>query len=392
MSVKFCPRLRFTSLAIAAIGLSACGQQGDPTPAPLPDVNAADVIAIDELPGIGAAPESLSFWIHSTLSFNALLLVANETGLVSYNMEDGVEVARVSDIAPDAIAVSYLGRGASARGLVAALNEDDAAFQLYAVENNTRQFEAVPGDINVGGDIDGFCFGRGVDAQSPQLFIIQNSKITGYDFSVTDAIVTAHLLPEQQSPPNAAGCVIDQSGALIVATNAGSLWLLGDGDPRKLNEAPISAFGAINVVRAQRSNEDGSVADIIERITLVDRGTGVVHLFDSADGHALGAVRIVRRSDAAEDEDAPAVLSAKPLGAFAVTGANLGGIYRNGAAAMVFDSDNGPILRLAPINGIANALSLYVGEAYNPRGSSRTDALPQLPPGLDLGGSFTPPE
>ena len=127
-------------------------------------------------------------------------------------------------------------------------------------------------------------------------------------------------------------------------------------------------------------------AALVSRLLAFDRANGVVHVFDASDGHAAGAAKITTRPPV--DENGNYDESARPAetyGVFAATGDNLGGIYRNGALTMVVDATT-PVLRLTPLNGVANALSLNAGVAIAPRG----DSAPQLPAGLDLGGDFTP--
>ena len=183
---------KLISLATLFVAIAGCEPAAErPDQPPALKTPAIDVLAIDELPGIGLDTTGLAFWAHPNVAFNALLIVASADGLISYHMEDGSEFARIDDITAQGVGVSYFGRGTDARGVVAAYDTNAQAFRMFEIDNLTRQFEAIPGDLAVRGDVRGFCFGRAIDAQTPELFIIQSNKISTYGFSVEDGHVRA---------------------------------------------------------------------------------------------------------------------------------------------------------------------------------------------------------
>ncbi|MEZ5894254.1 MAG: hypothetical protein R3C58_14060 [Parvularculaceae bacterium] len=56
--------------------------------------------------------------------------------------------------------------------------------------------------------------------------------------------------------------------------------------------------------------------------------------------------------------------------AFAAASINLGALYRSGVIAFAASAEDGPAIRLAPIDALLNALSIIGGEPVSPRGVS----------------------
>ncbi len=103
-------------------------------------------------------------------------------------------------------------------------------------------------------------------------------------------------------------------------------------------------------------------------IAVLEGASGVIRLFDLADGHALGAVRIKSTFDL------KAIASAK---AIAFGYGNYGGVYRDGILAVVANGEAGaeqPPIRLVPWTGVLAALQLPLGENVDPRDPSPAEA------------------
>jgi len=354
--------------AIACLGLfclAACGEQANtPTAveaAPAPDP--VGVIASDALPGLNAAPTGIDFWIHPNVSFNSLIIVASDDGLASYNIENGDEVSRAPGVSMNGVAVSYIGFGPLAAGIVATFDETENAIQFFGVDNVTRLFVPLSGGPTVRGAVRGFCMGRAATSPDPTLFVIQRSEMTIYNVTPTMngemAGVAISGETGLQIPETATACAVDTTGVAYVLASNGEIFRV---DSENAFDAPFAvafADGADEIAFLGASTDDDAPS-VQGQIVVLDRDTGIVEFFDAEDGHALGAIRI----DAADDIEA--VTQSTAMGA---SGANLGGLYRDGAIALGVASE-APAVRLIPANGAANALSVPSLAPANPRGDT----------------------
>jgi len=361
--------MRNAALCLSAILLlAACGQDGG-TPAPIEEADAAPVEitpvpASDSLPALASTPTGIALWTHPTLSFNGMLIVATANGVIGYSIEDGVEVATVAGVDAHGAAVSYLGTGPAARGLMVYFDRETSAFAVYNIDNVSREFQRLDVNIPVRGKVQGFCFGRAASA-TPALHVVQTGKLTSYEFDAAEASITAKAGVTVDAPDNLVSCAVDSvDGAVFLASDNGDIYRFHDGEgfDTAFAKARLSMPGGLSVISS------GAAADatpsVLGRIALVDQANGAIHLFDREDGHALGAVRI-----SATDE-LEGVMAATVMGA---TGANMGGLYRSGVIALGVDGP-APSVRLIPANGLFNALMIEAGEALNPRGEIlRTD-------------------
>jgi len=359
--------MRIAALALAAALLTvSCGRDGGgPAPAeneipPSPaQTDAANVPASDSLPGLTAAPSGIAFWVHPNVAFNSLIIVASTDGVVSYNVEDGNEVSRIPGVNAQGAAVSYLGFGPAAAGVLAFFDADTGAFKLYGVDNVSRAFLPIKGGPAIGGAVQGFCFGRAQEAAGPALFVVQKAKFTIFNFEAGEDGVGVASTSVIDAPDDTASCAVDIDGVVLVASASGDIFRLdgGAGFDAPFTEAAMTAASDLSVLSF--TTPEGSAPSLIGQIALLDQASGIVHLFDREDGHALGAAAI------AASDDIEGVSAATAMG---VTGANLGGLYRNGAIALGVGGA-APSIRLIPLNGVINALSLPEGEPVNPRGT-----------------------
>ncbi len=355
--------MRFSILALSALAfLAACERQAvEPdAPAPAVPVIAADVTVSDELPGLSAPATGITFWDHPALAFNSLLIVASDNGIVSYNVEDGNEVSRIPGIRAKGAAVSYIGHGSLAAGVLAIFDVDDSAFKFYGVGNASRAFQPVEGGPVIRGNVRGFCFGRAVDGDAPALFVVQKSKLSIFNFEKAAGGLVAAGETALQMPDDIAACTVDIDGVVLAASESGAIFRVvgGDSFSAPFARAEISNAGEMAVL-AFESTEDDEVS-VHGQIMLLDRDTGALHLFDRSDGQALGVISVT-----ASDE-LEGVSAASAMGA---TAGNLGGLYRNGVIALGVDGADSPAIRLAPVNGVMNALSLPDGDPISPRGA-----------------------
>ena len=361
-------RLAFLGL-IPAFILIACEraeESADHAPAPAPRV---EIPVSDELPGLAAPATGIAFWEHPALSFNSMMIVANAEGAVAYNIEDGTEVARIDGVDASGAAVTYVGRGDQAAGVLALHDRAENAFRFYGVDNASRALPPIEGGPETGSAIRGFCFGRAETRDAPTLFVLRSGAISIFNFEAApDGLALVNEL-EIDAVGNLAACAVNRDGVLIAATDDGVIYRI-DGpnayaDP--LAETSISETGGLALLYARLEGEDGA-ASVSGQILLFDEADGAIHVFDSDDGTALG----VAAASATAQIDG--VSSGSTM---AATGANLGALYRNGVIAIGTETEGDATataaVRLIPYNGLMNALSLPESAPVSPRGANAAE-------------------
>lgn len=344
------------------LAAAACGERSDTTqPAAAPVPVTVGVAASDELPGLVSGPTGIAFWTHPNVAFNALMIVAGDDGLASYNIEDGNEVSRVPGIAANGVAVSYIGFGPLAAGFAAIFDETAERFRFYGVDNVSRLFIPLPGGPDIRGAVRGFCMGRAAMSPDPTLFVVQKGELLIRNLTPNmdngDAGVTVNGETTVPVPDNVQACAVDVDGVVILAADNGDIYRLSGDDAFA---APFAQIAGRNIagVEVLASFPNETMTETPGQIAILDGSTGVIELIDREDGHSLGAVQI-EQSGSIE-----AVMSATAMGASA---ANFGALYRDGVLAIGVGGDS-PAVRLIPANGLTNALDLTPLAPANPRG------------------------
>ena len=351
--------MRLAALACLLIFLNAaCERKTEEARAPEPAAS-FEVKVSDELPGLSAPATGVAFWAHPALSFNSLMIVANQDGVVSYNIEDGNEVSRIPGVNAQGAALSYLGFGAQAAGVLAIFDTDESAFRLYGVDNASRTFLAIDGGPTIRGAVRGFCFGRAHDIAAPSLFVVQKAKVSIFNMEATDdgvAVTTGAVL---KTPGNLTSCAVDIDGTVLAVSKDGDIYrVTGDNSFAKaFASAAVTSPGDMAVISTEITSENDTA--ISSQIILLDRNNGALHIFDRHSGRALGIV-MATGTDELEGVSAAS--------AFGVTSGNLGALYRNGVVAFATGLED-PSLRLIPASGIINALTLPEGDPVSPRGA-----------------------
>ncbi len=342
--------------------IAACDRKAADTSPATPEIAEVDQAPVsDELPGLPAAATGIAFWRHPTLAFNSTMIVATSAGVVSYSMEDGNEVSRIDGFDADGIEVGYFGFGPQAAGFVAFLDAAENTFRFYGVDNNSRAFLPLDGGPAIRGAVRSFCMGRAMNAPTPSLFVVQNSKVQVFNLSASEEGVTAENGPALETPDNLVSCAVDIDGSLLVAADNGNIYRLSGENAfaAPIARASVSRPETLAVLAAADA-EDPSV--MTGEILLVDLSNGAIHVFDRVDGKAHGVVKL------SATDSLPGVEGGE---AFGVTGGNLGGLYRNGAVAFgVANGEDGPVIRIAPASSLKNALSVPVGDPVSPRGET----------------------
>lgn len=355
--------MRLAALACFCLLLAACGQEAEAPSASVEAPEPVGVPAADQLAGLATPATGIAFWTHANVAFNSLMIVASAEGVASYNIEDGSEVSTLPGVNAQGAAVSYLGFGPRARGLFATYDADDGALRIYEIDNVTRAFKPVNGDIPVRGAVRGFCFGRAGGADAPVLVVLQRGELTRYAFRLENATLTASAGVTETAPNDIVSCAIDgENGAVFVVRENGAIHRIpADGEGALFALAAAETPGDLAVLLETQTDEDGT-SSVNGQVALLDRATGVVYAFDRTSGEPLGAVRI------SESFEIPAVEAADTMGAIS---ANLGALYRNGALALGLTAeDSAGAVRLIPVNGVLNALGLDEGTPPSPRGAA----------------------
>jgi len=369
--------MRLTALVLSSlIAFAACERKSEVTaPAPAPVLTVAEAPASDELPGLPAAATGIAFWDHPTLSFNSTMIVATSGAVIAYSMEDGNEVSRIDGFNADGVAAGYLGFGPSSAGFIAFLDAEENAFRFYGVDNITRAFLPLDAGPVIRGAVRGFCLGRSAEAPAPSLFVVQKGAVQVFNLAASPSGVAVESETVIETPDDLTSCAVGMDGALFAADDSGNVYKVTGADAFAKPFASAPAGKSELGVIASASEDDATAFS--SQLVIADLSTGVVHLFDSADGAALGAVKV------SPTDDLPGVDGAE---AFGVTGGNLGGLYRNGVAAFgVAEGADGPVIRIAPTSSLKNALSIPVGEPVSPRGSAprQDDDVLNIPTNFD---------
>lgn len=356
--------MRLTALACSCLVLlAACGQETQSPPASVEAPEPAAVPAADQLAGLAAPATGIAFWTHPNVAFNSLIIIAGTEGVASYNIEDASEVSTLPGVNAQGAAVSYLGYGPRARGLFATFDADAGALKIHEIDNVTRAFKPVDGDIPVRGAVRGFCFGRAAGAEAPTLAVLQRGELTRYTFHLENATLTASAGVTETAPNDIVSCAVDgEDGAVFVARENGAIHRIpADGDGALFASASTETPGDLAVLLEMQTAEDETLF-VNGQVALLDRASGVIHVFDRTSSAPLGAVRI------SESFEISAVDTADAMGAIS---ANLGALYRNGALALgLTDEDSAGAVRLIPVNGVLNALDLDEGTPIHPRGAA----------------------
>lgn len=359
--------MRTFFLSLLLFALAACSRDSQPQRGrEIPQVPAVEVSAVDQFGPAGGAIYDLEFWAHPTLPFNSLVIAAGEAGLVAYNIEDGEEAARETINATfDGVSLAYLGRGPSARGVVAARslreNMTERVFTFYEIDNVTRRFNTSSAiSLSERNGERGFCLARAKEGDALLLYQMYDD---GWRASVIKRNDEGTLSSQSETAGEFRGgfnhCVVDgYDGAVFAINAAGEIYRIEDG---AVEDAPLAATGVSDpagIGLALNGLEEGTPDDqCCGQISVLDGVNGVVSLFDREDGHALGAVRMVASFD---------VEGVTSASAFGVGYGNFGAVYRDGIVALAAEGENG-VIRLAPFNGVMAALAQPLGETADPR-------------------------
>lgn len=374
-------------LILLALALGACGGSQDTSSQPSPDAaatsdgeanavridipveNAAREAAITESVSNDSAADALAFWSHPTLAFNSLLITAGDQAIRSFNIEDGSPVATYP-VGATALAIYYDGTGETATGNLVA-RETDGTVRILAIDNLTRDF-AARGSLAL--PAQSLCV---IDRPDTDILVALNGA-TASGYALEDDGARPLFTHEHEAPivacagqPDAPGYyAIDAAGRLLTASYETERSDTGDSDTG-------GSDGALTLLANTGLSDIAGLAAIVRtpsdtretpfEVTLAvfDNARGALFLFDGADGHQRGKLRL----SASFDYD-----GVERARAFSAGFDNYGAVYRDGVAA--FALDDGAV-RLVSWNSILNALDLERGQTVSARSVVvETDDLP----------------
>ncbi|NOX95260.1 MAG: hypothetical protein GXP04_09260 [Alphaproteobacteria bacterium] len=359
----------FPTVLLASLAfLSGCERNETNAPSATAPVEPVEISASDRLSDLSATMTGIAFWSHPNVAFNSLVIVASQDGIASYNIEDGSEVSRIPAVNAQGAAVSYLGLGAQARGLLAFLDIDASVFKINAIDNASRSFQAVDGEIPFRGALRGFCFGRAAGGQNPVLYALQKGEMTHYAIEVEGDALTASAGIAQSVPEDAQSCTVDGiDGSVLITRSNGEIHRMTDDGPGELVvSTDITEIGDVAILLIENTEPDPqSVSGLI---VALNRETGGLHVFNREDGQAIGVMTVMAEDADSEYGEFIAVNAGDVMGA---ASANLGGLYRNGVLALGVgnaEAEQPAVIHLIPMNALKNTLDLPESEPVNPRG------------------------
>lgn len=344
--------MRSAIFPLAAVLIAACSRT-EKAPELAPQTPVAEVAAADSFGAEGRRVSDAAFWSHPAVAFESLLLAAGEADVSAYRIETGQEVFKIP-VGADGIEVVYAGVGVEAAGYLLAAG--DGELRLFQIHPDGTGFEPVAlGDAGLRADA--FCAGGG---DAPAIVAIEGGRpsVRALTISADGADLGPARAPA--AIEDAVACAVDPRDDSVIVVSR-------DGAVRRIDPKTGAVFGIALPVGLSPSSaalaigRDEAGAPVTQ-VALLDAASGVISLFDAKDGHALGAVRI----KATFDLGAVAAASRIVIGS-----ANYGGVYRDGALAVV-TSDGGAPVRLVPWNGVMGALSLPVAAVADPRAPKAT--------------------
>ncbi len=345
--------MRLISVLFALAALAACDRANTPEPKPAPpSIEVKEVAAADAYGEPGETVNDVAFWSHPSINFQGLLIAATDRGVSAFSIETGAQAGEIASGATDAVEVFYRGTAAAAAGYVLAAR--GGQYDLYAIDNATAAISKLTPVAAIPAANE-FCVGRSGDVVT--LYEVGDGSLTKRTLSIDAGGSTFSDAAPAAPVAGVASCHVDERTGDVITLDR-------DGAIKRIDPATGESFGLAFVSdKAPDSStlflttQEGAEKNRGGVIAALNGPDGVITLIDETDGHALGAVRIKATFEL------EAVASATSI---AAGFGNYGGVYRDGALAVVTRGDGAPI-RLAPWNGVLSALGLPLGVTVDPR-------------------------
>ncbi|MEL6361993.1 MAG: hypothetical protein AAFR21_12995 [Pseudomonadota bacterium] len=357
--------------------LAACGDQGsidqptaegDPVvleqpPSDTPQTAPNAAATATDAYTLPAPANAIGMWSHPTLSFNSLILSLSRKGLTALNIEDGTDVPTLINVAGTDLAIGYDGRGAGAQGYAVVFDALANSGQLVSIDNMTRTLSTV-GSFEL--EAEGVCI---IDQETDRLVAFGDGAARYYSLSaggLDNAALFSVRLPE-----DVIACTSrPDTGSTFYLTASGSiLKQAGEEAPDLLAETGIVSPTGISI-SLRASEASGDERTLSATLGVMDKSSGTLSLFDTADGHALGTLSIQGTFDFGPVTRADS---------FAIGFDNYGAVYRDGVLTVCCGAGDDPTLTIVPWNGILTALTQPLGSTVSAR-----DVIPEAETGFEI--------
>ncbi len=363
---------RIWFICLGLVALAACERSAAPPPAPPKPVTPAE-----ELGGFDASIVAIDFWAHPTLAFNGMVLTLSGGDLAAFNIEDGVEVARLPTSA-DRLAVGYDGRGLSANGLTVTVGGKDGGedgVSFFAIDNISRALKALTDNVSAllapvglnSATIANICLGKNGKTQQLTLYLLGDETLSSLPLSIEGDVVSASGLQSRPAPAGLTHCAVDAiDGAVFATSENGKIYRFGsdETEPETFANAQIEKAAGLDLSFSGLTT-GGPTEECCGQLGVIDAASGVLHIFDRDDGASLGTALVGESFD---------IDATSNVTAMAVGSGNFGGTLRNGVLAVATtDANQEPVVRFAPWSGVLNALEAPFGDSLSPRGEDEIE-------------------
>ncbi len=375
---------RILSILLLTTGmLAACAdtttEPAAPELAPLP-VKIETIPATDELGSFQTPVSGISLWNHPAVPFESTVIAANgEAGLIMINFEREA-VATLQGSFNYGVTLSYISTADGKKTIIAA--RDDAEDRIRLITTTLAPLEMT--DWWVSGDTSflerntaAACI---VKSESEQHVIVMTLTKTNQlsHASVSENGTGALVISDVENTPIAdiVGCVSDdRDGTAFLLSEDGQIFAADMfSEQATTNLKPLVKLPAGDVVElAVNLQGDGNG----QLLAMVSSGSYVIYVYDLKTAESLGAFTLGEFSG---------INSVDTISAFTVDGSNFGGLYRDGAIAIV-EGEESYALKLAPWTAVTNILELpeaetldrrFIGEIERPDNEGLIIDLPDL--------------
>ncbi|MCI5043395.1 MAG: hypothetical protein MRY72_01755 [Aquisalinus sp.] len=305
----------------------------------------------DELGTFDTPVSGLALWEHPEVIFESLVLAANgEAGIIAVNFEQE-GVATLPGNFDSGLTLSYLPNGETSAGIIAAYDESTALLRFVGLDTGPVSFFEwdVTGETAQLSTLRPLCFGKSESDNSLGLFALDTAGVLYRSFVSLEDGKLRITQSTSLGRDNVTTCASnDVSGE--------TYFLSADGTVETANafaeSVSFSSFTdlpggeAIELSTALRADNNGYLLAMVS--SEVASGPYVIYAYALSDAQAAGQFTLGEFSD---------ITAVETISAFTADASNFGGLYREGAIAIVEGNDTF-VLKLASWSAVSNILGL----------------------------------
>ncbi|WP_306249571.1 hypothetical protein [Parvularcula sp. IMCC14364] len=375
------PAFRKTVISVISVALvAACSGENKGTPRPetppseaplTTPVGSSQLLTIpatDELGRFETPVSGLALWQHPEVPFQSLVLAANgAAGLIAINF-DQEGVATLPGQFSDGLSLTYLAANGTPVEVVAAFDSSINALRFVRMATDPVAFEnwRLSGDVQEIASMRPLCFGRSAEDEALALFgLMPDGNLSRSIIAADDGSLTVEA-PVSFQRTDIKTCVSnDYTGDTYFLTDNGTVEVADafSSDMGFADFVDLPAGEAIELATALQAEGAGYL------LAMVSSGPYVIHAYDLSSGEIAGEFTLGEFSD---------ITAVETISAFAADASNFGGLYREGAIAIV-EGDSNFALKLASWSAVRNILNLPKTDRLNRRniGAERTGDDPE---------------